>query len=159
MRHKEALSLTPAAFNPETRALDFQRKGHGSSSIPCPPDIAAALQLCATHTPTTPIIRALGGPKLEQAVRENWQLAKKNAGVLRDITIHDLRRTLATRVYDKTGDLRAVQQILGHRHLNTTLLYLAPVERNRVAAALEAGKPEASPDPFDSIPLATETKQ
>jgi integrase/recombinase XerD len=159
MRHKEALTLTAAAYNPETRALDFPRKGQGSSSIPCPPDIAAAIQLCATHSPATPIVRALGGPKHESNVRDAWDLAKRRAGVIRNIRIHDLRRTLATRIYDKTGDLRSVQQILGHRHLNTTLLYLAPVERNRVAAALQAGKPEATADPFAGLPLATQTKQ
>jgi integrase/recombinase XerC len=40
--------------------------------------------------------------------------------------LHDLRRTMARKVYNATADLRVVQQLLGHDHLNSTLLYLQP---------------------------------
>lgn len=35
-----------------------------------------------------------------------------------------MRRTKATLIYRKTGNLRAVQLLLGHRKIDSTVLYL-----------------------------------
>lgn len=43
----------------------------------------------------------------------------------RRIVPHDLRHTFATRLMRK-GNIRAVQQLLGHENLNTTQLYTHP---------------------------------
>ena len=37
---------------------------------------------------------------------------------------HSLRRTKVTQIYKKTGDLRAVQLLLGHSKLESTVRYL-----------------------------------
>jgi site-specific recombinase XerD len=37
--------------------------------------------------------------------------------------VHSLRHTFATRLRERTGDLRIVQAALGHRHLATTEAY------------------------------------
>jgi integrase len=37
---------------------------------------------------------------------------------------HSLRRTKATLIYRKTGNLRAVQLLLGHRKIESTVRYL-----------------------------------
>jgi integrase len=37
---------------------------------------------------------------------------------------HSLRRTKATRIYKKTGNLRAVQLLLGHAKIESNLRYL-----------------------------------
>ena len=37
---------------------------------------------------------------------------------------HSLRRTKATQIYKKTGNLRAVQLLLGHTKLESTVRYL-----------------------------------
>src|SRR3546814_11604216 len=38
--------------------------------------------------------------------------------------IHSLRRTKATLIYRRTGNLRAVQLLLGHRKIESTVRYL-----------------------------------
>lgn len=53
------------------------------------------------------------------------------------LTVHTLRHRAATRAYDATGDLLAVQQLLGHASPVTTQRYVA-VERVRVRAAAAA---------------------
>ncbi len=45
------------------------------------------------------------------------------AGITRRCTVHTLRHTFATRLYEKTGDLRLVQMALGHRQVTTTEIY------------------------------------
>jgi site-specific recombinase XerC len=37
---------------------------------------------------------------------------------------HSMRRTKATQIYRKTGNLRAVQLLLGHTKLESTVRYL-----------------------------------
>ena len=37
---------------------------------------------------------------------------------------HSLRRTKASLIYRRTGDIRAVQLLLGHRKLESTVRYL-----------------------------------
>ncbi len=45
------------------------------------------------------------------------------AGITRPCSIHTLRHTFATSLYEKTGDLRLVQRALGHRQVTTTEIY------------------------------------
>jgi integrase/recombinase XerC len=45
------------------------------------------------------------------------------ARIERPVTVHGLRHTFATRLRERTGDLRIVQAALGHRQLATTEVY------------------------------------
>ena len=50
------------------------------------------------------------------------QRVLKRAGLPR-IRFHDLRHTFATMALQNGVDVRAVQEVLGHEHLNTTEIY------------------------------------
>ena len=65
---------------------------------------------------------------------DQWQ---QKAGISERITPHTFRHTLANRLLDKTGNLRLVQQALGHRSIASTLRY-AQVPSKALVAALEA---------------------
>lgn len=54
-------------------------------------------------------------------------------------TLHTLRHGFATRLNDATGDLLAVQQLLGHASPATTQRYVA-VDRGRLRSVVEAGR-------------------
>ena len=43
---------------------------------------------------------------------------------LEHIGAHSMRKTYACRLFRSTGSLEAVQAILGHKHISTTLIYL-----------------------------------
>lgn len=45
------------------------------------------------------------------------------ANLRRHVKSHDLRATFATAAYDKTGDIRVVQELLGHNSSTTTEIY------------------------------------
>jgi len=47
----------------------------------------------------------------------------EEAGIKHAISLHSLRHTFATRLYEKTGDLHLVQRALGHRQITTTEIY------------------------------------
>ena len=63
-------------------------------------------------------------PLTQNAMRKAMQQARKDAGLTSLWGIHDLRRTLARKIYASTRDIRKVQAMLGHRMLWTTCWYL-----------------------------------
>lgn len=48
---------------------------------------------------------------------------KKDSDIDVDMTPHTLRHSFATKVYNKTGNLRIVQTLLGHSSIKTTEIY------------------------------------
>ena len=46
------------------------------------------------------------------------------AGLNGKLATHSLRKSFAQRLYDKTGDIYMVQELLGHRNISTTQKYL-----------------------------------
>ena len=55
-------------------------------------------------------------------------------------TAHSLRHRFATTVYSQTRDIRAVQSLLGHARLDTTMIYVAIANDQARAAAATAWK-------------------
>lgn len=66
--------------------------------------------------------------------RRVWAKALKDAGI-EDFRFHDLRHTAATQMLRATQNLAAVQKVLGHRDVNTTMRY-AHVMKDDIHAAL-----------------------
>ena len=68
------------------------------------------------------------------SLRRAFTRFRISLGITRRVTPHDLRRTTAVAMYKHSGDLRAVQALLGHANLNSTLHYLdhdlRPIERS-----------------------------
>ena len=46
------------------------------------------------------------------------------AGLNGHLATHSLRKSFAQRLYDRTGDIFAVQEMLGHKNVSTTQKYL-----------------------------------
>lgn len=61
----------------------------------------------------------------------------KAAGIKKKgYTAHSTRKAFATQVYQNTGDIFAVQNLLGHSSPNTTMKYVGAVESKKRAAAM-----------------------
>ena len=55
-------------------------------------------------------------------IKKSFKTALKNAGI-NDFRFHDLRHTFASQVIMRGGDLKDVQELLGHKSMSMTLRY------------------------------------
>jgi integrase len=90
------------------------------------------------------------------AAEKAWGIFRKGPG-LQDLTLHDIRRTVGSRVYEQTKDVMLVKAILNHRPNSITEIYMR-TQHKRIAAALQdyadalwALRKEV---PYDQIPCS-----
>ena len=63
-------------------------------------------------------------PMHRQTAHEILKKAFIAAGLNGKLATHSLRKSFAQRLYDKSGDIYLVQELLGHRNISTTQKYL-----------------------------------
>ena len=84
------------------------------------------LQPSRTHAPT--LARAVWIRKTvemnRQTAHEMLKQAFTAAGLNGKLATHSLRKSFAQRVYEQSGDIYLVQELLGHRSVSTTQKYL-----------------------------------
>lgn len=127
LRISEALALTKADL--ETDTLRVTGKGGKVRMVPL---IAPVRQTIDTYLslapfklwPDDPLFRGVRGgvlsPRLIQLRMEDLRSA---LGLPPSATPHALRHSFATHLLGKGGDLRAIQELLGHSSLSTTQVY------------------------------------
>ena len=76
-------------------------------------------------------------PMHRQTAHDVLKKAFIAAGLNGKLATHSLRKSFAQRLYDKTGDIYLVQELLGHKNISTTQKYLG-VNYADARAAVEA---------------------
>jgi site-specific recombinase XerD len=74
---------------------------------------------------------------MPDAVQDAMRAACKAAGIPGAVKPHDLRHSWATHASDDGANIRDIQEILGHKSLETTMIYVH-TEIERVASPLES---------------------
>lgn len=68
-----------------------------------------------------------------RAIQHAFEKAKKTAGIKKQGGIHTFRHSFATHMLEAGGGLFQLQKFLGHKHLQTTLIY-AHISEERIIA-------------------------
>jgi integrase/recombinase XerC len=90
-----------------------------------------------------PLFRAVRGGKLmPRAVQKVVAQARMQLGLPASVTPHAMRHSFATHLLSAGGDLRAIQELLGHASLSTTQAYTA-VDTARLMEVYERTHPQA----------------
>lgn len=149
LRISEALALTAAEAPPETGgALRVTGKGGKTRLVPVLPAVgravAAYVRLAPFRlAPDQPLFRGVkGGPLSPRIVQLAVQRLRGAFGLPETATPHALRHSFATHLLGSGGDLRTIQELLGHANLSTTQVYTS-VDAERLVAAWKGAHPRA----------------
>jgi len=147
LRISEALGLTGAdATLPET--LRIIGKGGKERIVPVIPAarsaVARYVSLCPfTQEPGEPLFRGVRGGKLNaRSIAKAMEVARAQLGLPASATPHALRHSFATHLLSAGGDLRSIQELLGHASLSTTQAYTA-VDTARLLEVYQNAHPRA----------------
>jgi integrase/recombinase XerC len=148
LRIAEALSLTRKEAPGTGDTLTVTGKGNKSRMVPVLPQVAKLitdyLALCPLDLPPDgPLfIGARGGPLSPRVVQLAMARLRGALGLPDSATPHALRHSFATHLLARGGDLRAIQELLGHASLSTTQIYTA-VDSERLLEVYASAHPRA----------------
>lgn len=132
LRISEALALDvrDAPRAGEAAALRVTGKGGKQRLVPVLPAVRHAIEaylaLRPGALPADPLFRGARGARLDPAVAQRaLRHYRRLAGLPEHATPHALRHSFATHLLGGGGDLRAIQELLGHASLSTTQRYTA----------------------------------
>ncbi len=148
LRISEALGLTGGEAPLRPGMLAITGKGRKTRAVPVLPAVAdavAAYVMTCPHdlTRSGPLfVGARGGPLNPRLVQRQMQRLRVLLGLPESATPHALRHSFATHLLAGGGDLRTIQELLGHASLSTTQRYTA-VDAERLIKVYRAAHPRA----------------
>lgn len=147
LRISEALGLD-GKDAPLPESLRILGKGGKERVVPVLPAardaVDAYLQLCPyPKEANAPLFRGARGGRLSaRAIQDVMAKARMQLGLPASATPHALRHSFATHLLGAGGDLRAIQELLGHASLSTTQAYTA-VDTARLMEVYQRAHPKA----------------
>jgi len=147
LRLSEALGLSRAAA-PHGELMTIFGKGRKQRVVPV---LAAVREAIADYLAACPyplaadgplFVGARGGPLNPRLVQRRMAQLRTALGLPETATPHALRHSFATHLLGAGGDLRAIQELLGHASLSTTQRYTS-VETERLLAVYDSAHPRA----------------
>ncbi len=149
LRISEALGIDGAALrHPGDASLRVTGKGGKTRLVPV---LAVAFEavreyrrLCPYRLEAgTPLFRgARGGPLASAIVQREMRKLRSALDLPDTATPHALRHSFATHLLARGGDLRTIQELLGHASLSTTQTY-TQVDTTRLMEIYDAAHPRA----------------
>ena len=150
LRISEALSLRRQDMPEPGRgdAIRVTGKGNKQRIVPV---LQPVLRLVADYVALCPynlpddgplFVGAKGGPLSPRIVQLAMARLRGALGLAETATPHALRHSFATHLLARGGDLRAIQELLGHASLSTTQIYTA-VDSERLLEVYRSAHPRA----------------
>lgn len=150
LRISEALSLTGAsAPKAGTKTLRIRGKGGKERIVPVLPVVTEAVESYLALSPFVPerdgplFQGARGGPLSPRIVQYAMQRLRSALGLADTATPHALRHSFATHLLAAGGDLRSIQELLGHASLSTTQIY-TEIDTTRLLEAYDSAHPHGA---------------
>lgn len=158
LRISEALGLIRRdAPLPGVESVTVTGKGDKHRMVPILPVVAEAVAAyvaaCPHPLPSEgPLfVGAKGGPLSPRIIQYAVAAMRGGLGLPDTATPHALRHSFATHLLGRQGELRAIQELLGHASLSTTQLY-TKVDAARLMDAFDQAHPRAGSTTTRRVP-------
>jgi integrase/recombinase XerC len=150
LRISEALGLARGEIPAPGKgdAITVTGKGNKQRMVPLLPQVSQAIadyiSLCPYDLPAdAPLfVGTRGGPLSPRIVQLAMERLRGALNLPDSATPHALRHSFATHLLTRGGDLRAIQELLGHASLSTTQIYTA-VDSERLLEVYRNTHPRA----------------
>ncbi len=148
LRSGEAIGLNRSQIEANQQTLVVTGKGNKQRLVPLLPLVHAAigdyLQACPYRLgPDDPLFVGARGKRLNsRAIRAAMQTLRIFLDLPETATPHALRHSFATHLLGAGGDLRTIQELLGHASLSTTQRY-TDVNTEHLLAVYQQSHPRA----------------
>ena len=147
LRISEALSLKRSDA-PLAQSLRITGKGNKERIVPVLPVARAAVDTYVRLCPYDQVandalfLGVRGGPLNPRQIQKVMEQTRMQLGLPSTATPHALRHSFATHLLEAGGDLRTIQELLGHASLSTTQAYTA-VDQARLMEVYRKTHPKA----------------
>jgi len=130
LRLSELVSLNVGEVDLSTGETRVVGKGEKTRIVPVGRHACEAIknwlpvrQTMANETETALFVSRRGGRFAARSVEKRIQDWAIKQGLSRNVHPHMLRHSFASHILESSGDLRAVQELLGHQNISTTQIY------------------------------------
>lgn len=150
LRLAELRAVNLDTLDRQQRLVTVTGKGQKTRSVPVGGAALKAIDRYLPHRPTprsTDAEKALflsgrGTRISERSIQTRMQLLAQRSGLGRHVHPHMLRHSFASHLLESSGDLRAVQELLGHSDIATTQIY-THLDFQHLAKVYDAAHPRA----------------
>ncbi len=146
IRISELCALDVSDFDINARSFKVLRKGgneailyFGEETKKAIEDYIKERKTKATYSQHSPMFLSMQKKRI--SVRAMQMLVQKYASIavpLKNISPHKLRSTYGTMLYQNTGDIYLVADVLGHKDVNTTRKHYAAIDESQRKRAAKA---------------------
>jgi integrase/recombinase XerC len=123
-------------------------KGNKTRMVPVLQNVLALIAeyaaMCPHPLPASGpmFVGARGGPLSPRIIQLTMERLRGSLGLPDSATPHALRHSFATHLLNRGGDLRAIQELLGHASLSTTQIYTG-IDTERLLEVYQTAHPRA----------------
>jgi integrase/recombinase XerC len=151
LRLAELASADIGDIDPQDCLMTVTGKGNKTRTVPVG---SVALQAIEEWLAVRPVPEAddddsqalftssRGGRISVRSIQARLKLQGRKAGMHQDVHPHMLRHSFASHMLESSGDLRAVQELLGHANISTTQIY-THLDFQHLAKVYDAAHPRA----------------
>jgi integrase/recombinase XerC len=144
LRISEALSLTITDL-PITDILRIKGKGKKQREVPVIQIVKSTIKDYLDAIPFTleniVFVGVRGGPLRPEVFRRQLAKLRNSLGLPETTTPHAFRHSFATHLLENGGDLRTIQELLGHESISSTQIY-TKIDTTKLLKAYESAHPK-----------------
>jgi integrase/recombinase XerC len=148
LRLAELAAVDVSDIDPHSKLLTVTGKGNKTRTVPVGRFALEAIQHWlqvrpATGDESSPLFTSSRGGRISvRNIQARLKLQGRKAGMHQDVHPHMLRHSFASHMLESSGDLRAVQELLGHANISTTQIY-THLDFQHLAKVYDAAHPRA----------------